>query len=87
MKKITELTAELAAPSYSPCKMQPSCFKQWFFDKLRRTSNRKSFFLLLQILMSSYARVPRPSFSACSRQVRQSVLGWAAWNRSPQSQS
>ncbi|MDY3985961.1 hypothetical protein, partial [Dysosmobacter sp.] len=24
------------APSYSPCKMQPSCFKQWFFDKLKR---------------------------------------------------
>ena len=24
------------APSYSPCKMQPSCFKQWFFDKLSR---------------------------------------------------
>ena len=23
------------APSYSPCKMQPSCFKQWFFDSLR----------------------------------------------------
>ncbi|MDY3986131.1 hypothetical protein, partial [Dysosmobacter sp.] len=25
------------APSYSPCKMQPSCFKQWFFDKLKRS--------------------------------------------------
>ncbi|MDY3985974.1 hypothetical protein, partial [Dysosmobacter sp.] len=26
------------APSYSPCKMQPSCFKQWFFDKLGRAA-------------------------------------------------
>ena len=32
-----------------------------------------------QILMSSYARVPMPIFSACSRQTAQSVSGWAAW--------
>ena len=31
------------APSYSPCKMQPSCFKQRFFDKLRRRKSGACF--------------------------------------------
>ena len=42
--------------------------------------------LIGQILMSSYSRVPMPSFSACSRQLIQSVSGWRWWKWSwPQS--
>lgn len=33
----------------------------------------------LQILISSYALVPMPIFSACSRQLIQSVSGWMRW--------
>ncbi|MDY3984023.1 hypothetical protein [Dysosmobacter sp.] len=32
------------APSYSPCKMQLSCFKQWFFDKLKWRGDSPPFF-------------------------------------------
>ena len=39
----------------------------------------------LYILMISYSRVPRPIFSACSRQLRHSELGVELVNGSPQS--
>lgn len=32
-----------------------------------------------QILISSYSLVPMPIFSACSRQLIQSVSGWMRW--------
>ncbi|MDY3984619.1 hypothetical protein, partial [Dysosmobacter sp.] len=54
------------APSYSPCKMQPSCFKQTFFDKLSGRALGRSRFPV-----SKQLRATLHPGTACNDQYQQ----------------